>query len=407
MRKISDYEVKGKTVLVRADLNCPVEEGKITSHIRINAHARTIKNLSERGAKVVVLSHQGRKGRDDFISLEQHAHILHDVIGRPVHFVDDVVGKNATDSISRLEGGEILVLDNVRNLHCETNHPHGLGEITHHLSHVADYFVLDALSVAHRKHSSVVGFCNKIPCFAGEVLAEEVEAVEKVKNGTDVTFIFGGSKVSDSFKVMDQWLSDGRAKEVLVGGALSVLLLHANGHDVSNSKDYLKNSSLESKVPDAKRMLEKFDGKIVLPVDVGVSVKKPRPDTETIRLERVNADVDSIKGGQIWDIGEKTVERYVQVINNSHYIVMNGPLGVYEVDDFSKGTRAVLEAIAKCDAFSLLGGGHTIAALERFNLEKKHFGYVSLSGKALIAYLCGGELPGIKAIEENNKKFDL
>ena len=407
MRKISDYEVKGKTVLVRADLNCPLEDGKITSHIRINAHARTIRNLSERGAKVVVLSHQGRKGRDDFISLEQHAKILHHVLGMPVHFVEDVVGKSATDAVSKLTDGEILMLDNVRNLHCETNHPHGLGEITHHLSPISDYFVLDALSVAHRRHSSVVGFCNKIPCFAGEVLAEEIEAVEKVKSGTDVTFIFGGSKVSDSFKVMDKWLSDGRAKEVLVGGALAVLLLHANGHDVANSKDYLKNSSLESKVPDAKRMLEKFDGKIVLPLDVGVSMKKPRPDTEGIRLERVDSDVNSIKGGQVWDIGEKTVERYVQVINNSHYIVMNGPVGVYEVDDFSKGTRALLEAIANCDAFSLLGGGHTIAALERFNIDKKHFGYVSLSGKALIAYLCGDELPGIKAIEENNKKFDL
>jgi phosphoglycerate kinase len=406
MRKISDYEVKGKTVLVRADLNCPVESGKITSHIRINAHAKTIRNLSDREAKVVVLSHQGRQERSDFISLEQHAKILHHILKRPVHFVDDVVGKNATDAISKLQEGEILVLDNVRNLHCETNHPHGLGEITHHLSPLSDYFVLDALSVAHRKHSSVVGFCNKIPCFTGEVLAEELEAVEKVKNGTDVTFIFGGSKVSDSFKVMDKWLTDGRAKEVLVGGALSVLLLHANGHDVANSKDYLKNSSLESKVPDAKGMLDKFDGKIVLPLDVGISIKKERPDTESIRLERKDADVNSIEGGQVWDIGEKTIERYVQVINNSHYIVMNGPVGVYEVEDFSKGTKAILDAIAKCDAFSLLGGGHTIAALERFNFDKKHFSYVSLSGKALIAYLCGEDLPGLKAIEENIKKFD-
>ena len=407
MRKISDYEVKGKTILVRADLNCPVEDGKITSHIRIDAHARTIKNLSDRGAKVVVLSHQGRKGREDFISLEQHARILHHVLGRQVHYVDDVVGKNATDAVLKLQEGEILMLDNVRNLHCETNHPHGMGEITHHLSPLSDYFVLDALSVAHRRHSSVVGFCNKIPCFAGEVLAEELEAVEKVRNGTDVTFVFGGSKVSDSFKVMDQWLSDGRAKEVLVGGALSVLLLHASGHDVANSKEYLSNSSLESKVPDAKRMLDKFDGKIVLPVDVGVSVKKERQDSEGMRLERKEAEVGAISGGQVWDIGEKTIERYVQVINNSHYIVMNGPVGVYEVDDFSKGTKALLEAIARCDAFSLLGGGHTLAALERFSIDKKHFGYVSLSGKALIAYLCGDELPGLKAIEENSKKFDL
>lgn len=407
MRKIADYDVEGKIILLRADLNCPVEDGKITSHIRINAHARTIENLSDRGARLVVLSHQGRAGREDFISLEQHARILHDILRKPVHFVDDVVGKSATDAISKLKNGEILVLDNVRSLHCETNHPHGMGEIIHHLSPLADYFVLDALSVAHRKHSSVVGFCSKIPCFAGEVLAEEVEAVEKIKGGTDVTFIFGGSKVSDSFKVMDKWLSEGRTKEVLVGGALSVLLLHANGHDVAGSKEYLENSSLQSKTEDAKRLLEKFDGKIVLPLDVGLSLKRERADDGGIRLERKEADVSSIDEGQVWDIGEKTIKRYVEIINNSHYIVMNGPVGVYEVDDFSKGTRSILEAIANCDAFSLLGGGHTIAALERFNLERKHFSYVSLSGKALIAYLCGEELPGIKAIEENCKSFDL
>jgi phosphoglycerate kinase len=407
MRRIADYDVEGKTVLVRADLNCPVEDGKITSQIRIEAHARTIGNLSDKGARVVVLSHQGRKGRGDFVSLEQHAKILHRVLGKQVYFVDDVVGKSAINAVSNLQNGEVLVLDNVRNLHCETNHPHGLGEITHHLSPLADYFVLDALSVAHRKHSSVVGFCNSIPCFAGEVLAEELEAVEKVKSGTDVTFIFGGSKVRDSFKVMDKWLSEGKAKEVLVGGALSVLLLHANGYDVANSKDYLRNSSLETKLPDAKGMLDKFDGKIVLPTDVGLSVKKTRQDTGDIRLERKDSEVSSIDEGQVWDIGEKTIERYVRVINNSHYIVMNGPVGVYEVDDFSKGTRSILSAIAKCDAFSLLGGGHTIAALERFNFDKKHFGYVSLSGKALISYLCGEELPGLRALEENNKKFDL
>ena len=204
---------------------------------------------------------------------------------------------------------------------------------------------------------------------------------------------------------MKKWLSEGRAKEVLVGGALAVLLLHAKGHDVGGSKDFLKDSSIEKKVPEAKAMLEQFDGKIVLPVDVGLSVKTERRDTGELKIERHEADVDSINKGQIWDIGEKTIERYVEVINNSHYIVMNGPVGVYEVEDFAKGTKAVLEAIARCDAFSLLGGGHTVAAIEKLGIGKRHFNYVSLSGKALIGYLCGEELPGLAALEENQKKF--
>ncbi|MEW6749251.1 MAG: phosphoglycerate kinase [Candidatus Micrarchaeota archaeon] len=406
MRRIADVDVRGKTVLVRADLNCPVDNGKLIGDARIRAHAGTIKGLSDRGARVVILSHQGREGRDDFIGLEQHAKILHHLIGRDVVFMD-VVGEDVAKAIKRLNDGGVLMLDNVRKLRCETEHPDGDGEIVHHLSPLADYYVLDALSVAHRKHSSVVGFAKHMPCFAGDVLAAEVEAVDKIRHGKDVTFIFGGSKADDSFKIMDQWLSDGRAREVLVGGALAVLLIRAAGHKVGESEGYLKDSKLDEKIPDARGLLERFDGKIVLPLDVGLSVKTPRADTGGSKLERKDSAVDAITEGQIWDIGDKTAERYIQVINNSHFVVMNGPLGVYEVDDFSKGTKAVLEAIARSDAFSLLGGGHTVSAIERFGIDKKNFGYVSLSGKALMRYLCGKELPGLSVLDENEKKFPL
>ncbi len=397
MRKIADYEVRGKTVLLRADLNCPVKDGKIIADTRIRAHAETISSLSDRGARVVVLSHQGRRGKEDFLPLEQHARALHGITGRDVIYVDAVVAEKVKTAIASLKDGQILVLDNVRHLHCETEHPHGEGEIVHHLAPLADYYILDALSVAHRKHSSVVGFAKKIPCFAGNILAAELEAVDKVRHGSDVTFIFGGSKVDDSFAVMKKWLADGRAREVLVGGALSVLLLHAGGYHVGDSLQYLRDSSLLSKEAEAKQLLKDFDGKIVLPLDVGLSID----------MQRHEADAGSITRGQIWDIGEKTIERYRQIINNSHYIVMNGPAGVYELEDFSKGTKALLEAVARSDAFSLLGGGHTIAAIERFKIEKKHFSYVSLSGKALIEYLCGLQLPGIAALEENEKRFPM
>jgi len=395
MRKIRDVKVKGKKVIVRVDLNSPVENGRITGSARINAHAVTIKELSDRGARVIVLSHQGREGHDDFIGLEQHARLLHHKLGRDVYFIANVVGSEAEKAIARMKDGDILVLDNVRFLPCETAHKDGLGEIVHHLSPIVDYYVLDALSVAHRRHSSVVGFAQTIPCFAGDVLAAEVEAVAKVRNCDDVTFIFGGSKVEDSFAVMKKWLSEGRARQVLVGGALSVLLLHADGHSVGESREYLKNAKLEQFVPEAKALVDGFREKIILPVDVGLSID----------MKRENCDVGSIRGGQIWDIGPKTVSRYVEAIDNSRCIVMNGPLGVYEVEDFSKGTQFILDSIAKCDAFSLLGGGHTITALERFGIDKKYFGYVSLSGKALIEYMCGKPLPGLLALEENEKKF--
>ena len=185
-----------------------------------------------------------------------------------------------------------------------------------------------------------------------------------------------------------------------------MLFLHAQGHHVGDSLAYLKDSGLTGKAAEAKELLDRFDGKIVLPVDVGLSVPGAAGVSPPAIL-RQDSDVENIRKGQIWDIGPKTVERYVEVINNSHFIVMNGPAGVYEVDAFARGTKAILEAVARSDAFSLLGGGHTISAMERFGLDKKDFGYVSLSGKALIEYLCGQELPGVVALNENERAFPV
>lgn len=391
-----EHEVRGKVILLRVDLNCPVENGKITGSSRISAHSKTIRELSERGAKVVILSHQGRKGHDDFIGLEQHSKLLEKLLDLPVTYIDQVVGPKSEDAIKNLKNGQIIILDNVRVLHCETEHPHGEGEIVAHLGPISDYYVLDALSVAHRKHSSVVGFSKRIPCFAGDVLAGEIEAVKTVSSSNDVTFIFGGSKVEDSFAVMKKWLEEGKAKKVLVGGALAVLLLKSNGNSIGNSEEYLNKSGLSKHVAEASEMLRKFSDRIVLPVDVGLNVHK----------QRVETDSQNISNGEIWDIGEKTIEEYKKHIRDSKVIVMNGPAGVYEMEAFSKGTKALLEAVSESKAFSLLGGGHTVTAIERFGIDKKKYGYVSLSGKALIEFLCGKTLPGIAALEESHKKFE-
>ncbi len=392
MRRIADHDVKGKKILLRVDLNSPVKDGMIAGSERIKAHAKTINEISERGAAVIVLAHQGKKGSPDFLHLEQHARMLHRILGKDVAYVDDVVGSEAKKAITRMKPGDILVLDNVRLLECENTTD---GKIVEGLSPLVDYFVLDALSVAHRKHSSVMGFFKKIPCFAGDILSAEIDAMKNVRSSRDVTFFLGGSKVSDSFRIMENWLQDGRARIVLVGGALSVLLLYAKGFNIGGSREFLENSDLLDDVDKARKILEKYDGKIMLPADVGLSVD----------MKRVECDADKITEGQVWDIGGKTIEEYRRVIYNSKCVVMNGPAGVYELEDFSKGTRAVLEAIARSDAYSLLGGGHTINAINLFGMKKEHFSYISLSGKAMIEFLCGNELPGITALDENEKLF--
>ena len=396
MRKINEVGVEGKTIIVRVDLNCPVEKGKITAHKRIDAHAGTIRNLSARGAKVVVLSHQGRKGRDDFIGLEQHSKILEQILNKEIKYVDEVVGPKSEAAIKEMKNGDIVLLDNVRHLTCETCSPEGKGELVERIGSLADYYVLDALSVAHRKHSSVIGFSEKIPCFAGQILADELDAVDIIRHGHDVVFVLGGSKIDDSFSIMKKWLSDNHhAKEVLVGGALGILLLYASEKSIADSLEYLKQKDLLEKLPEAKKILEQYDGRIVLPMDVAVSVDS----------KRVETDADNITRGRIMDIGEKTMYDFVRRIMNAKYVVMNGPLGVYEDPIFSAGTWRVLDAMSRTKAFTLLGGGHTIAAIQKLGIDAERFNYVSLSGKALISYLCGDKLPGLAALEDNMKKF--
>jgi phosphoglycerate kinase len=394
MRGIASVNVRGKRILLRLDLNVPIEEGKIVPGPRMQVHACTAKMLSDKGAKVIILAHQGRKGKPDFTSLEQHAKHLHHMMKKDVEWVDDITGPQAKAAISAMKDGDILVLDNVRKLDDDTNHD---GKIVEELSPLADYFVLDALSVAHRNQASVTGFTKTLPSFAGPHLLEDVEALEKLKHSKDIVFVLGGSKVEDSFAIMKKWLRSGKARKVLVCGALATLMLHAQGHKVGDSMEFLNLSNMEAHCTEAKEMLAEFDDHIALPIDVGLSVG----------MERHDHGVNDVHRGQIWDIGPKTVEMYKESIFNSHTVVMNGPAGVYEMEAFSKGTRGVLEAIAQCDAFSLLGGGHTVTAVEKFGIEKRHFGHISLAGKALIEFLSGHELPGLKALEENEKKFPL
>ena len=394
MRGISKLDVSGKKILVRVDLNSPVENGTIVPGPRIDVHAQTIKTLSKRGARVIVLSHQGRKGKPDYLPLEQHAKYLRQLLNHDIAYVTDVIGQEAKDAVNRMESGQILVLENVRSLECEHCR---VGKIVDALAPLADYFVLDAFSVAHREHSSVIGFMARLPSFAGFHLENEIEALEKLRHAKDITFILGGSKADDSFAIMKKWLREGRARKVLVAGALATLLLHAKGFSVGDSMEFLDISSLETHLSEAKEMLADFGGHIVLPVDGGVSIDGKRTDCALGSLEK----------GQVWDIGPKTLELYKETIFNSHTVVMNGPAGVYELDEFSFGTKGILEAIAQCDAFSLMGGGHTISAIDKFKLNRKHFSHISLAGKALIKYLSGHELPGLKALEENEKQFPL
>ena len=397
---LDDGKVKDKVVLVRVDFNSEIdpERKKVTSDVRIRAHAETtITELAEKGAKVVILAHQGRKGDPDFTPLKQHAAVLGKILKCPVQFVDDVYGEKAKKAIKNLKGGEILVLDNVRGFDGETKNgtptEHAKTPLVQNLAPLADLFVNDAFAAAHRGHVSMVGFTAVLPSAAGRIMERELKSLAKAldKPEKPCVYVMGGAKADDSLEISKYVLSNGIADYVIVGGVTSQLFLAAKGVDLGKKNmDFLAKKELTGLIPGIKALMQKYPDKIMVPVDVGLDVNGKRKE---IGVNKLPTEFS------IFDIGAKTVENYAQLISKAKSIVVSGPMGVYENKEFNYGTKKVLEAIANSKAFSLAGGGNTIAAIEEYGLTKK-IGYISTAGGALIEFLMGKKLPGVVALEE-------
>lgn len=393
-KTIDDVEVNGKTVFVRADLNCPVDENKnIEKSARLVEHANTIKELSDKNAKVVVLAHQGRKGRDDFINLLEHAKVLSDEVGKEVTFVADVCGEPAQSAIRGLRSGQILLLDNVRFLDSEKEYAKTQkSELVDNLSSLCDIFCLDGFSVSHREQASVVGFNNCPEIIAGRVMQKELESLTQVSEDAKrpVVFIMGGAKPSDSIPIMRSWLEQDKVDHVLCGGALANLMLLASGKEIGGSLEFLKKVKAIDSLGEATTIYEKYSSKIRIPQDVVVD----EDGAKVIKTGSLPSE------SAILDIGPQTAKEYCTSILDAKTIIMNGPMGVYEQDGFEDGTRQVLKAVSQSPGFSVLGGGHTLSAIKKFNHTDDQFSYVSLSGKALVEFLSGEILPGVKMLEQ-------
>lgn len=392
MREVEHFEVSGKRVVKRVDINSPIENGEPVMNLRIRRHAQSIRELSDRGAKVIVTAHQGRKGDEDFTSLEKHAKLLSGLTGKDVRFVPGTDEARVEREIAGMKPGDILVLENTRMWE---NEEKDIGEnpLTRVLAKNSDIYLLDAMSVAHREHASVVGLTKYVKSGVGFVLRNEINALQKMEGG-QVLLIIGGGKVKDSLRIMKAWLGNGKASRVLVGGAVAVFFLFVDGYRNEASRKYMEKEGLMELAPEGKELLEKYRDKIFVPEDVAVNMDG----------DRVECGKGELCEGTISDIGAGTIEAFLEEISGTKKILINGPMGMYELPNFDTGTRKVLEAVAGSEAFSLVGGGHTISAIEKFGIPEDKFGYVSLSGKALIEYLSGKELPALKAIKESSSK---
>ncbi len=400
---LDDFDFEGKTVLVRVDFNSPVDPstGEVSDDSRIRVHIPTLRELSGKGARVVVLAHQGRRGDPEFVSLKQHARILAELLGRPVGFVDDVYGERVRRAIRNLKNGDILVLENVRFVPEEKAKlpPEKLAEtgFVRSLAELADYYVNDAFSAAHRADASLVAFAHVLPAAAGRIMEREVRTLDKVSKNPEKPCVYslGGLKIEDTFAIIRHVLREGVANRVLISGLVANAYLLVKGYNLGSvNRSLIEKKECLSYFSATREVLNEFGEKIELPVDLAYDNGGKR---EEITLGELPVEKP------IKDIGTKTIERYSHILRGAKTIVLNGPPGVFEEESFAVGTRKLFEAVAESEAFSLVGGAHTIAALRRFGLEKR-VSYSTVAGGAFITYLSGEKLPAIEALEKSYEK---
>lgn len=391
-KTIKDVNFEGKRALVRCDFNVPMEDGQITDDGRIKAALPTIKYLVEAKAKVILMSHLGRpKGEPKAqFSLSKVADRLAELVGQPVKFAqsDVVVDDSVRKIASELQNGEIMLLENVRFRKEETdNDLHFAKE----LSELGDIFVQEAFGTAHRAHASTAGVAEYLSAVSGFLIEKEVKFLGDAVVDPKRPFvaIMGGAKVADKIKVIENLLE--KVDTLIIGGGMSYTFFKAKGYEIGSSILDENGIELAKEIMDKANKLNKD---LVLPVDIVVADKfENEANTKTVDAENIPSDMMGL------DIGPKSIELFNKKIAEAKTVVWNGPVGVFEMENFAKGTRAVADALAESDCISIIGGGDSAAAIKKFGLEDK-MTHISTGGGASLEFLEGKELPGIAVIED-------
>ncbi len=410
IKTIDDFDVKGKTVLLRVDINEPVDKAKneLKDITRIKGCVPIVKELSQKGAKLVLLAHQGSDIEyKSYYTLQYHTKELSRLAGRNIEFVPDVCGPYAREKIKGLDEGEIILLENVRYMAEEmtlfetklnlTPEQQAKTVIVQKLSPLADLYVCDAFAAAHRSQPTLVGFEELLPSAMGRLFEKEYSILSEILEHPKkpLVFVLGGAKIQDAFLMMDKVLREGIADTVLAGGLVANIMLIANGTDIGKpSTNHIYNNNLGDYIETSKELLKRFEGKIVLPADLAYASDK-RMTVKTFDLP-VNEP--------LLDIGEETAKMYIEEIMKAQTVFVNGPMGVFEKELTGYGTKVVWDALAETEAFAVLGGGDSIAAANKYGLADR-MGYVCTGGGAMVRFLSGEELPVIKALKSAAKKF--
>ena len=402
MQSIDDLQVSGRRVLVRSDLNVPLDKsgsGEITDDGRIRASLPVIKKLADRGARVIVMAHLGRPKGEDFAeraaggpSLRVVADRLGELLGQPVAFASDLIGQSATATVAGLADGDVALLENVRFEPAETSKDDSERvRLAEDLAKLGDLYVGDGFGVVHRKQASVYDLPGLLPHAAGDLVTAEVAVLQRltVDPARPYVVVLGGSKVSDKLGVIGNLL--GLADRVLIGGGMVFTFLAALGHPVGDS--LLEADHIDS----CKRVLAQAAERgveIVLPTDIVVAPRFAADAPPTV------VAADAIPEGHMGlDIGPAAREQFASRLADARTVFWNGPMGVFEFPAFAAGTRAVAEALTKLDGLTVVGGGDSAAAVRSFGLDESSFGHISTGGGASLEYLEGKTLPGLTALE--------
>lgn len=388
-KTVKDIDLKGKKVFVRCDFNVPMDENKnITDNARIVGALPTIKYLLEQNCKLILASHLGRpKGefKPEF-SLAPVAKELSKLLGKEVIMAKDVVGEDAMNKAKNLKEGEILLLENVRFHKEETdNDP----EFSKKLASMAEVFVNDAFGTAHRAHASTTGIASYLPAVSGFLIEKELQFLGNAVNNPERPFvaILGGAKVSDKIGVIDSLLE--KVDTLMIGGGMAYTFFKAQGYEVGNSICEMDKLDLAKS---AMKKAEEKGVKLMLPVDTKVG-KEFKPDTEskTVSYKEIPADWEG------FDIGEETIKMFSEELKNAKTVIWNGPLGLFEFEQFAIGTNEIAKVLSKIDATTIIGGGDSAAAVKKAGLEDK-MTHISTGGGASLEFLEGKKLPGIEAL---------
>ena len=388
---LDDFDLKGKTVFLRVDMNCPIDSNtmEISGTKRIEEAIETIKALGD--AKLVIASHQGRVGNDDYTGMDKHAIVLEKMLGKKIKYVEDVIGETAQNAIKNLQDGEILLLDNLR-LCAEENYEFSPEDAANtmmvkRLAKLFDLCVLDSFPSAHRSHPSIVGFPHVLPASAGRIVEREVRNLDEIMTVAKAphVIVLGGSKVPDRLEAIKMLIKNGRADHVLLTGLIGNVFMRAQ----ARVKYPLGIKREDEVVAKAHTLIGEYPDVFSTPVDVAI-------DKDGQRMEMDVRDLQT--GDKIYDLGPKTVEHYSKIIASAGTVFISGPAGFFEKENFSFGTRSLLNSVANSMATTLVSGGHLTTALKEQGLEEK-INHISTAGGALVLYLTGDKLPMIKALE--------